>query len=90
VTWSTASWTPPRRTPCGVTDFTCVSTWSGWAYVAFVIDAYARRIVGWRTDTSMNTALVLRAIEHAIWTRAREGITGLSGLVHDNDRGSQG
>jgi putative transposase len=70
-----------------VADFTYVSTWSGWVYVAFVIDAYARRIVGWRTAT-MNTRLVLDAIEHAIWTRAREGITDLSGLIHHHDRGS--
>jgi putative transposase len=72
-----------------VADFTYVSTWSGWVYVAFVIDAYSRRIVGWRTATTMNTALVLDAIDHAIWTRAREGVTDLSGLIHHNDRGSQ-
>jgi Integrase core domain len=53
-----------------VADFTYVSTWSGRVYVAFVIDAYSRRIVGWRTATSMNTQLVLDAIEHAIWTRS--------------------
>ena len=63
-----------------------VSTWSGWVYVAFVIDAYARRIVGWRTATTMNTRLVLDAIEHAIWTRQREGTTDLSGLIHHVDR----
>ena len=73
-----------------VADFTYVSTWSGWVYVAFVIDAYARRIVGWRTAATMNTHLVLDAIEHAIWTRQREGITDLSGLIHHHDRGSQG
>lgn len=72
-----------------VADFTYVSTWSGWVYVAFVIDAYARRIVGWRTATTMTTQLVLDAIEHAIWTRQREGIEDLSGLIHHNDRGSQ-
>jgi putative transposase len=72
-----------------VADFTYVSTWSGWVYVAFVIDAYSRRIVGWRTATSMSTALVLDAIEHAIWTRQRDGITDLAGLIHHNDRGSQ-
>ena len=66
------------------------STWSGWVYVAFVIDAYSRRILGWRTATTMTTPLVLDAIEHAIWTRRREGITDLSGLIHHNDRGSQG
>ena len=73
-----------------VADFTYVSTWSGWVYVAFVIDAYSRRILGWRTATTMATPLVLDAIEHAIWTRRREGITELAGLIHHNDRGSQG
>jgi putative transposase len=58
-------------------------------YVAFVIDAYSRRILGWRTATTMTTPLVLDAIEHAIWTRCREGITDLPGLIHHNDRGSQ-
>lgn len=56
-----------------VADFTYVSTWSGWVYVAFAIDAYSRRILGWRTSTRMTTPLVLDAIEHAIWTRRREG-----------------
>ncbi|ROZ52947.1 IS3 family transposase [Rhodococcus sp. WS1] len=73
-----------------VADFTYVSTWSGWVYVAFVIDAYSRRILGWRTATTMTTPLVLDAIEHAIWARRLEGITDLSGLIHHNDRGSQG
>jgi len=73
-----------------VADFTYVSTWSGWVYVAFVIDAYSRRILGWRTSTTMTTPLVLDAIDHAIWTRQRDGITDLSGLIHHNDRGSQG
>lgn len=72
-----------------VADFTYVSTWSGWVYVAFVIDAFSRRILGWRTSTTMTTPLVLDAIEHAIWTRKREGVEDLSGLVHHNDRGSQ-
>jgi putative transposase len=72
-----------------VADFTYVSTWSGWVYVAFVIDAYARRILGWRCSTSMTTPLVLDAIEHAIWTRQRDGVTDLNGVVHHNDRGSQ-
>ncbi|MFD0360078.1 IS3 family transposase [Nocardia sp. GCM10030253] len=71
-----------------VADITYVSTWSGWVYVAFVIDAYARRILGWRTSTSMTTTLVLDAIEHAIWTREREG-WDVKDVVHHNDRGSQ-
>lgn len=56
-----------------VADFTYVSTWAAWVYVAFVIDAYARRIIGWRTSTLMSTQLVLDAIEHAVWTRGRDG-----------------
>jgi putative transposase len=72
-----------------VADFTYVTTWSGTVYVAFVIDAYARRILGWRAATSMTTDLVLDTIEQAIWTRGREGITDLDGLVHHNDAGSQ-
>ena len=70
-------------------DLTYVSTWSGWAYVAFVIDAYARRILGWRVGSTMSTTMVLDSIEHAIWTRQREGISDLKGVVHHTDRGSQ-
>ena len=62
--------------------------WSGWIYVAFVIDAYSRRILGWRAATSMSTHSVVDAIERAIWIRAREGITDLSGLI-DHDRGAR-
>src|SRR5829696_10513447 len=80
---------PPAPNRLWVADFTYVSTWSGTVYVAFVIDAYARRILGWRASTSMQTALVLDAIEQAIWTRARDGVTDLAGLVHHNDAGSQ-
>jgi putative transposase len=72
-----------------VADMTYVSTWSGWVYVAFVIDAYSRRILGWRTATSMTTDLVLDAVEQAIWERNRYGTTDLSGLIHHTDRGSQ-
>jgi putative transposase len=71
-----------------VADITYVSTWSGWVYVAFVTDAYARRIVGWRTGTSMSTQLVLDALEQAVWTRQREGST-LDSIVAHSDRGSQ-
>ena len=56
-----------------VADLTYVSTWTGWVYVAFVIDAYARRILGWRVATTMTTSMVLDALEQAIWTRQREG-----------------
>jgi putative transposase len=81
--------TPPAPNVLWVADFTYVSTWSGWVYVAFVIDAYARRILGWRTATSMSTSLVLDAIEQAIWTRNRYGTTDLAGLVQHTDAGSQ-
>jgi len=71
-----------------VADFTYVPTWPGMVYVAFVIDAYSRRILGWRAATSMRTALVLDALEQAIWTRQRDGVAGLAGLVHHTDAGS--
>jgi putative transposase len=70
-------------------DITYVSTWSGWVYVTFVTDAYARRILGLRTSTSMTTQLVLDAVEHAIWTRGRHGVADLGGVIHHTDAGSQ-
>jgi putative transposase len=72
-----------------VADFTYVRTMIGWVYVAFVIDAYARRILGWKVSTRMTTPLVLDAINQAIWVRRTEGVTDLSGLIHHNDAGSQ-
>jgi transposase InsO family protein len=69
-----------------VSDFTYVSTWSGMVYVAFVIDVYARRIVGWRVSTSMQTQFVLDALNQAIWQRK---LNGVKGLTHHSDRGSQ-
>jgi putative transposase len=71
-----------------VADLTYVSTWSGWVYVAFVVDAYARRILGWRCGTTMSTQLVLDALEQAIWTRHRAGAS-LRSVVAHSDRGSQ-
>ncbi len=52
-----------------VSDFTYVSTWQGWLYVAFVIDVFARRIVGWRVSSSMRTDFVLDALEQALYAR---------------------
>src|ERR671939_947331 len=75
-----------------VADLTYVSTWSGWVYVAFVVDAYARRILGWRCGTTMSTQLVLDALEQAIWTRHRVTAAGdgtLESVVAHSDRGSQ-
>ena len=81
---------PTRPNALWVADFTYVPTWAGVVYVAFVIDAYARRILGWRAAMSMRTQLVLDALDQAVWVRRREGVTTLSGLVHHTDAGSQG
>ncbi len=64
-------------------------TWTGFVYVAFVIDVFSRRIVGWRAAKSMTTDLVLDALEHAFFTRTQEGVTDLTGLIAHNDAGSQ-
>jgi len=69
-----------------VSDFTYVATWSGFVYVAFVIDVFARRIVGWRVSNSMRTDFVLDALEQAIYARRGHA---LAGLVHHSDAGSQ-
>jgi transposase InsO family protein len=69
-----------------VSDFTYVSTWSGFVYVAFVIDVYARRIVGWRTSRTAHASFVLDALEQALHDRRP---THRGGLVHHSDRGSQ-
>jgi putative transposase len=79
---------PTRPNALWVADFTYVTTWVGVVYVAFVIDAYARRILGWRAAMSMRTQLVLDALDQAVWVRRREGATGLTGLVHHTDAGS--
>jgi putative transposase len=80
---------PARPDRLWVADFTYVPTWAGMVYVAFVIDAYSRRILGWRAATSMKTGLVLDALEQALCTRRREGKPDLAGLVHHTDAGSQ-
>jgi transposase InsO family protein len=67
-----------------VADFTYAATWSGVVFVAFVIDVFARRIVGWRVARSMKAELVLDALEQALWARGET-----EGLVHHSDRGSQ-
>jgi putative transposase len=68
-----------------VADLTYVASWSGFIYVAFVIDAFGRFIVGWQASRSLRTDLALDALEMAIWRRRG----GLDGLVHHSDRGSQ-
>ena len=82
--------TADRPNRLWVADFTYVPTWSGMVYVAFVIDVYSRRILGWRAATSMKTVLVLDALAMAIWARSRHGSTDLTGLIHHHDAGSQG
>jgi putative transposase len=67
-----------------VADLTYVATWRGFVYVAFVIDVFARRIVGWRASSSLRTDLALDALEQAIWARSET-----DGLVHHSDRGGQ-
>ena len=69
-----------------VSDFTYVATWQGFVYVAFVIDAYARRIVGWRVSRTAHAGFVLDALEQAVHQRRPAKGTG---LVHHSDRGSQ-
>ena len=69
-----------------MSDFTYVATWQGFVYVAFVIDVFARRIVGWRASASPRTDLALDALEQAIY--ARRG-ADTAGLVHHSDRGTQ-
>jgi len=76
----------PRPNALWVSDFTYVTTWTGFVYVAFVIDAYARRIVGWRASRTAHAGFVLDALEQALHDR-RPMHRG--GLVHHSDRGSQ-
>jgi len=76
----------PRPNALWLSDFTYVATWAGFVYVAFVIDAFARRIVGWRVSRSMQTGFVLDALEQAL--HARRPAQG-NGLIHHSDRGSQ-
>jgi transposase InsO family protein len=69
-----------------VSDFTYVATWHGFVYVAFVIDVFARRIVGWRASARPRTDLALDGLEQAIYARRGADTTG---LVHHSDRGTQ-
>ncbi|MET8454422.1 IS3 family transposase [Streptomyces sp. NPDC005209] len=78
--------TATRPNQLWVADLTYVRTWSGWVYVAFVLDVYSRMIVGWQLATHMRTDLPLDALEMALW---RRGIKKESGLIHHSDRGSQ-
>ena len=76
----------PRPNALWVSDFTYVATWAGFVYVAFVIDTYARRIVGWRVSRTAHTSFVLDALDQALHERRP---IHRAGLVHHSDRGSQ-
>lgn len=78
--------TAPNR--LWVADLTYVRTESGWVYVAFILDVFARMIVGWQTSTRMYTDLALDALNMGLWTRKRAG-QNVSGLKHHSDRGVQ-
>lgn len=67
-----------------VADFTYVATWAGFVFVAFVVDVFSRRLVGWRVSASMRTDLVLEALEQALYSRETT-----EGLIHPSDRGVQ-
>ncbi|MGF9759575.1 IS3 family transposase [Microvirga sp. 0TCS3.31] len=77
--------TPPRPNALWVIDFTYMATWSGFVYVAFVIDAFARRIVGWRVARSARAEFVLDALEQALHDR----LPWRAGLIQHRDRGVQ-
>jgi transposase InsO family protein len=76
--------TATRPNQLWVADLTYVATWIGFVYIAFVIDAFSRSVVGWRASRSLRTDLALDALEQAIYARP-----GTSGLVHHSDRGVQ-
>jgi len=78
------NFTATRPNELWVSDLTYVATWRGFVYVAFVIDAFARRIVGWRTSSSLRSDLALDALEQALYDRETDGR-----LVHHSDRGTQ-
>jgi transposase InsO family protein len=77
---------PDRPNALWVADLTYVATWQGFVYVAFIIDAFARRIVGWRVTNSLKTDIALDALEQALWAR---GIGKEDQLIHHSDRGVQ-
>jgi putative transposase len=78
--------TATRPNQLWVSDLTYVATWRGFVYVAFVIDAFARRIVGWRASNSLRSDLALDALEQALYDRQEDAADG---LVHHSDRGGQ-
>jgi len=82
----TRQFTATRPNELWVADLTYVATWRGFAYVAFVIDVFARRIVGWRVSSSLRSDLALDALEQALYDRQ---LDGTERLIHHSDRGVQ-
>ena len=82
----TRQFTAVRPNPLWVADLTYVATWRGFVYVAFVIDVFSRRIVGWRASTSLRSDLALDALEQALYDRP---LIQAEPLVHHSDRGVQ-
>ena len=76
----------PDKAWCG--DITYVKTWTGWAYVATVIDLHSRMVVGWQVSTSLRPDLALDALDMGLWARGRAG-QDVTGLIHHSDRGVQ-
>ena len=72
-----------------VTDFTYTRTWSGFVYVALVVDCFSRAIVGWHAATVKDTAMVTTALKMALWRRDHADRSVASGLIHHSDAGSQ-
>lgn len=81
--------TAPAPDRVWVADFTYVSTWAGWVYVAFVFDAFSRAIVGWTAASTKTTALVDKALNMAVWRRGHYGRPVEPGLIFHTDAGSQ-
>ena len=79
----------PRPNHAWVTDFTYVPTWSGFVYVAFLIDLFSRAIVGWEVSTVKDTAFVERCLRMALWRRDHAGRPILPGMIHHSDASSQ-
>jgi transposase InsO family protein len=73
-----------------VADFTYVPTWAGTVYVAFCLDAFSRRILGWKASMSKQTSLVLDVVDQALWQRGYHPNQQVTGLIHHSDAGSQG
>ena len=82
--------TAPHPNHSWVTDFTYVATWSGFVYIAFVIDLYSRAIVGWQASTIKDTPFVEACLRMALWRRDHTGRPVALGMIHHSDAGSQG